>query len=172
VIDTAPRAWTLDDQEIMSAIAQSVMSEIALRFAYDELHAANCELGREALEREHLLLALQYSHEMLRAAQQRATSTGSLVVGPDARSLELSHMAAFAELPQSAISNKRRALLTKRQQDVFDLLMRGLQTKDVARQLKLSHRTVEVHRAKILERLNVSSFAQLLQQLLTRPEPQ
>lgn len=62
----------------------------------------------------------------------------------------------------------QRALLTERQRDVFDLLIRGLQTKDVARQLDLSPRTVEVHRAHILERLNVSSFSQLRRQILTR----
>ena len=61
----------------------------------------------------------------------------------------------------------QRALLTERQRDVFDLLIRGLQTKDVARQLDLSPRTVEVHRAHILQRLNVSSFSQLRRQMLT-----
>lgn len=64
----------------------------------------------------------------------------------------------------------QRALLTDRQRDVFDLLIHGLQTKDVARQLDLSPRTVEVHRANILERLNVSSFSQLLREILTRQE--
>ena len=60
----------------------------------------------------------------------------------------------------------QRAMLTDRQRDVFDLLIRGLQTKDVARQLDLSPRTVEVHRAHILERLHASSFSQLLRQIL------
>lgn len=60
----------------------------------------------------------------------------------------------------------QRMLLTDRQRDVFDLLIKGLQTKDVARQLALSPRTVEVHRAHILERLNVTSFSHLLRQIL------
>jgi two-component system, LuxR family, response regulator FixJ len=68
---------------------------------------------------------------------------------------------------QSSALEVQRALLTERQRDVFDLLIRGLQTKDVARQLDLSPRTVEVHRANILERLHISSFSQLLRQILT-----
>ena len=59
-----------------------------------------------------------------------------------------------------------RERLTGRQREVFDLLMQGFQTKEVARHLKLSHRTVEVHRAKILERLEISSFSHLLRRLL------
>ena len=62
--------------------------------------------------------------------------------------------------------NAQRAALTKRQGEVFDLLMHGLQTKEIARALDLSHRTVEVHRAMIRERLHVSSFSQLIKQRL------
>ena len=63
---------------------------------------------------------------------------------------------------------ERRARLTDRQREVFDELMKGLQTKEVARHLGLSHRTVEVHRANILDRLEVSSFSQLLREMLAR----
>jgi DNA-binding NarL/FixJ family response regulator len=45
-------------------------------------------------------------------------------------------------------------------------LMRGLQTKEIARHLNLSPRTIEAHRAKILERLQLSSVAELLKRLL------
>ena len=66
---------------------------------------------------------------------------------------------------------ERRARLTDRQREVFDELMKGLQTKEVARHLGLSHRTVEVHRANILDRLQVSSFSQLLREMLARSTP-
>lgn len=69
-------------------------------------------------------------------------------------------------ISHSSALEDQRARLTERQRDVFDHLMRGLQTKEVAKELGLSPRTVEVHRAKILERLQASSFSQLLQQLL------
>lgn len=60
----------------------------------------------------------------------------------------------------------RRALLTARQCQIFDLLMLGLQTKEVAHRLALSPRTVEVHRAHILERLGAPSFSYLISDLL------
>ena len=60
----------------------------------------------------------------------------------------------------------KRARLTVRQGEVFDLLMQGLQTKEVASKLRLSPRTVEVHRAHILERLGSQSFSQLIRDLL------
>ena len=60
----------------------------------------------------------------------------------------------------------KRDLLSDRQRQVFDLLMQGLQTKDVAARLDLSPRTVEVHRAHILQRLEVHSFADLIRQLV------
>ena len=66
----------------------------------------------------------------------------------------------------SATVEKYRQLLTDRQREVFDCLLKGLQTKEVARQLGLSPRTVEVHRANILERLEVSNFSQVLRQFL------
>ncbi len=72
---------------------------------------------------------------------------------------------------RAAIDGYRRKL-TQRQCEVFDLLLRGLQTKEVARQLNLSYRTVEVHRANILERLKLSSFTLLFQQLLSSAEPE
>jgi DNA-binding NarL/FixJ family response regulator len=77
-------------------------------------------------------------------------------------------------VPEQALNNDiavdvLREKLTPRQLQVFDLLIRGLQTKEIARHLDLSPRTVEVHRAKILERLQISSFSQLLKQLLARP---
>jgi DNA-binding CsgD family transcriptional regulator len=168
VIDTKRREWTIDEQTTMVELAASVMSEIALRFAYDELKAANVALQREASEREHLLRALQDSHESLRAAQVRASASGSLVhVGPPQLPLPTAALPAWtpdAEILAAAM----RDVLSKRQREVFNLLLRGLQTKEVARELNLSHRTIDVHRAKILERLNVSTFAQVFQQLLGR----
>ena len=78
---------------------------------------------------------------------------------------------AAAKLHGSPGLEEHRARLTERQREVFDELMKGLQTKEVARRLGLSHRTVEVHRANILERLQVGSFSQLLRELLSRSIP-
>lgn len=61
-----------------------------------------------------------------------------------------------------------RTLLTPRQRDIFDLSMKGLQTKEVANRLNLSPRTVEVHRANILQRLQAPTFTKLISDFLQR----
>ncbi len=53
------------------------------------------------------------------------------------------------------------ASLTKRQREIFDQMLLGKSTKDIAFLLKLSPRTVEDHRANILDKANVRSTVQL-----------
>ena len=52
--------------------------------------------------------------------------------------------------------------LSKREAEVLSLLVQGKQNKVVARELDISPRTVEVHRARIMQRLEVTSFAELV----------
>ncbi len=52
--------------------------------------------------------------------------------------------------------------LSKREVEVLLLLVQGKQNKIVARELGISPRTVEVHRARIMQRLGVTSFAELV----------
>lgn len=52
--------------------------------------------------------------------------------------------------------------LSKREVEVLSLLVQGKQNKVVARELDISPRTVEVHRARIMQRLEVTSFAELV----------
>lgn len=66
----------------------------------------------------------------------------------------------------SASLEAHRAKLTPRQREVFDLLRQGLRTKEVAKRLDVSPRTVEVHRAKLLERLGATSFTHLIGRML------
>jgi len=56
----------------------------------------------------------------------------------------------------------RMANLTAREHDVLALLMEGMATKAVARELNLSHRTVEGYRARIFDKTDVSSLAELI----------
>ncbi|BDG73490.1 response regulator transcription factor [Roseomonas fluvialis] len=51
------------------------------------------------------------------------------------------------------------AKLTAREHQVLDLLAAGHPNKEVARMLGLSPRTVEIHRARMMARLGVDSFA-------------
>jgi DNA-binding NarL/FixJ family response regulator len=52
-------------------------------------------------------------------------------------------------------------LLTARQLEILKLLARGLGSKEIAFRLGLSSKTVDVHRARIMERLGVGDLANL-----------
>lgn len=56
----------------------------------------------------------------------------------------------------------RLALLTPRERQVLDLVRAGKANKVIARELGLSLRTVEVHRAGIMGKLQVDSLAELV----------
>jgi DNA-binding NarL/FixJ family response regulator len=52
--------------------------------------------------------------------------------------------------------------LTPRQVEVLTLIARGLSTREVARTLKIAVKTVETHRAQLMERLNIHEVASLV----------
>jgi len=54
------------------------------------------------------------------------------------------------------------ALLSAREREVMALALQGLPSKLIAKQLSLSHRTVEHHRSRLLEKLGVASMAELM----------
>jgi two-component system response regulator FixJ len=64
-------------------------------------------------------------------------------------------------------SSQRRALasrlasLTPRQREVMNLMVRGNPNKTIARELGISERTVELHRARVMHAMEVNSAAEL-----------
>ncbi len=52
--------------------------------------------------------------------------------------------------------------LTPREQEVLEKLLRGATSKQIARELGLSWRTIEVHRGHVLHELNVRNTIELL----------
>jgi PAS domain S-box-containing protein len=54
------------------------------------------------------------------------------------------------------------AALAPRQRQVLELMARGLLNKQIAWQLKISEKTVKMHRALVLERLDVASTAEAI----------
>lgn len=52
--------------------------------------------------------------------------------------------------------------LSPREREILDLALDGLQNKDIARQLDLSHRTVEAHRARMFLKLGVKSLIDIM----------
>ena len=58
---------------------------------------------------------------------------------------------------------KRLTLISPREHDVMKLLVKGLQSKQIAMELGIGIRTVESHRAHIMDKLQITSVAQLVQ---------
>ncbi|MBX9759056.1 MAG: response regulator [Beijerinckiaceae bacterium] len=54
------------------------------------------------------------------------------------------------------------ARLTPRQREIVELVAQGLTSKEIAARLGMSFRTVDTHRARITEKLQVGSLAELL----------
>jgi len=54
-----------------------------------------------------------------------------------------------------------RALLTSRELEVLQLLAEGKSTKQIALSLDLSIKTIESHRNKVMQKINVSNIADL-----------
>jgi FixJ family two-component response regulator len=58
--------------------------------------------------------------------------------------------------------DERLKTLTSREREVLDLALKGNSSKEIALELGISHRTVELHRSNLLEKLGVASITELL----------
>jgi DNA-binding NarL/FixJ family response regulator len=67
------------------------------------------------------------------------------------------------------------SILSQREREVLQLLAEGKTTKQIAKRLHISPKTVEAHRLRIMERLDIDNVAQLtkyaIQEGLTEAEP-
>lgn len=70
------------------------------------------------------------------------------------------------EKRHAASIEARFALLTQREKAIVSLVIAGKSSKAIAEQLRLSVRTVENHRARIMEKLHVSSTVDLVRLLV------
>ena len=61
---------------------------------------------------------------------------------------------------------RRIETLTPREREVLDLVVHGKANKVIAGDLKLSQRTVEIHRARVMEKMQASSLAHLVRMVL------
>lgn len=68
-----------------------------------------------------------------------------------------------AALERRRTHDARLAQLTHREREVLDLVVAGRMNREIAEALQISIKTVEAHRAKIMEKLEVHSVAELVQ---------
>jgi len=59
-----------------------------------------------------------------------------------------------------------KAELTPREREVAALLMEGLTSKEIGRSLAISHRTVEIYRARLMRKYQASTSADLVHRLM------
>ncbi|GHT86175.1 DNA-binding response regulator [Betaproteobacteria bacterium] len=62
---------------------------------------------------------------------------------------------------------RRFAQLTAREHEVLDLILAGKLNKQIADVLSISIKTVEVHRARVMEKMGANSLASLIQNMMT-----
>lgn len=69
---------------------------------------------------------------------------------------------ARAEQTETALLRKRIEKLTPREFEVFTFVIAGQLNKQIAQALRISEKTVKVHRARVMEKMGVESVADLV----------
>jgi RNA polymerase sigma factor (sigma-70 family) len=70
-----------------------------------------------------------------------------------------------SELQKLDVANRIKSL-TEREQEIVKMVVEGSLTKQIAKQLGISSKTVEVHRSRITKKLGVRSVAQLVRMVV------
>ena len=94
----------------------------------------------------------------------------------DAQILRLIEAAALQRTGSAAKAQRRCAAakletLTQREREVMDLVVEGRKNKQIADDLGISVKTVEAHRARAMEKMDVSSVAELVSATLSARNP-
>ena len=86
----------------------------------------------------------------------------------DAIESAFQHVKVAADFSKSRPEQRPDRILTDREREVFDLLIEGQQNKVIAHKLGISTRTVEVHRARVMEKLGARNLADLVKHSMSR----
>ena len=93
--------------------------------------------------------------ELIQAIQ--VVSQGHMYIYPSLTSALVKDISPFAPTPESEIE-----VLTAREKEVLLLLSRGYTNRQIATEMNLSVRTVEGHRASLVNKLGISSRVELM----------
>jgi FixJ family two-component response regulator len=75
-----------------------------------------------------------------------------------------------AALDERSLIRERLESLTPREREVLDMMSSGKPNKVMAADLGVSQRTVEIHRARVMEKMGAASLAQLVRMVLNLDE--
>ena len=67
---------------------------------------------------------------------------------------------------KAAAAGSAQGELTPREREVAAQVMRGLTSKEIGREFGISHRTVELHRARLMRKYRAATTAELVQKLI------
>ena len=82
------------------------------------------------------------------------------------RALELDSQLAARQQRNSAIEH-RLGQLTQREREVMQLVVTGKLNKQIADELEISMKTVEAHRARVMEKMGVRTLAELVKAVMS-----
>lgn len=107
--------------------------------AVEQMKSGAVDFLQKPIAAEPLIAALERAHRVSAAAWQRHETLG------------------------------RYRTLTPKERDIAQLVGRGMMNREMAERLNIALRTVEVHRAKVMEKMQAASLAELVIQLQTLP---
>ena len=161
-----------DGWEAVKAVQTDAPDLVLMDIAMPGLNGldATARIVRESSNTRVILLSMYANEEYLRQALQVGAS-GYLLKGADLAELELAIRTvergetyltpAVAKYAVEAYRNKSGepssplARLSGRQREILQLIAEGSTTKEIAQRLNLSVKTVETHRAQLMERLEI-----------------
>ena len=92
--------------------------------------------------------------------------TDEAILGSIQRAFEIARRALYQDFSSEEVA-RRIASLTPREREVFDKLVLGLASKVIAQDLKISPRTVEVHRARVMHKMQARNLSHLVRMALS-----
>ena len=102
--------------------------------------------------------------EQAETRTEQAESALQQMIYPESDRLALSHNRFLINGSENGIAGRKHLLqkLTARQREILQMLVEGQNTKQIAFALKLSPKTVEYHRAKLMAELELQSLPGLV----------
>jgi two-component system response regulator FixJ len=100
-----------------------------------------------------------FTEDTILASIRLALSSGARAAAPD---------------PEAAAAAARLERLSPRERDVLEGLVAGQPNKSIAHDLSISPRTVEIHRARVMDKMQARSFSELVRMAVAaglRPKP-